>query len=269
MSVFDAFLLAILQGVTEFLPISSSGHLVIAQSLLNIHSEALIGFDVYVHFGTLISVLIIFWNDVRAMFVHFFTSVMKRNIIDEYKSSDPFRHSICVLVGTLPAVFVGLLFRHQLEELFHDPKLVSVNLVITGLILFLTRLARSKEDRKVTLVVAFLIGLAQAVAVMPGISRSGTTIAMGLFLGLTPALSARFSFLLSIPVIAGAAILELKNISYYSAELGLLPIIVGFVVSIMSGYVAIRFLLQVLKRGKFSYFAFYCLIVGIIGILYV
>ncbi|MBP8975253.1 MAG: undecaprenyl-diphosphate phosphatase [Bacteroidetes bacterium] len=269
LSIVDAILLAVLQGITEFLPISSSGHLVIAQSLLNIHSQAIMGFDVYLHFGTLISLLIVFWRDVQNMALSLTHSFSKENLKGRYQSDDSFRMVVNVLIGCVPAGVIGVLFNHQIEAVFHDPKMVAVNLVITGLILFLTRLSKPNENRKIGIGIALVIGLAQAVAILPGISRSGSTIAMGLFLGLMPVLAARFSFLLSIPVIAGAALLEAKNIFHYASELGLLPILIGIAVSAVSGYIAIKFLMKVMERGKFSLFAFYCLIVGVLAILFI
>lgn len=268
MSVLDAFVLAVVQGLTEFLPVSSSGHLVLVQSFLDIQSPAVMGFDVYVHFGTLVSLLVLFWNDVRIMVLDTFRTLTRGKIPEDYRTSESFRTAVAVLVGTVPAGVVGVLFRHQIEDFFQDPKMVAVNLVLTGLLLFLTRLASAKDDRRVGLAIGFLIGIAQAIAILPGISRSGSTIAMGMFLGLTPVLAARFSFLLSVPVIAGAAILETKNIFYYAAELGVLPIVVGVVVAALSGAFAIKVLLKIVHRGKFSAFAFYCLVAGIIGILY-
>jgi len=269
LSIVDAILLAVLQGITEFLPISSSGHLVIAQSLLNIHSQAIMSFDVYLHFGTLISLLVVFWRDVRDMALSLTHSFSKENLKGRYQSDDSFRMVVNVLIGCIPAGVIGVLFNHQIEAIFQDPKMVAVNLVITGLILFLTRLSKPEENRKIGIGFALVIGLAQAVAILPGISRSGSTIAMGLFLGLMPVLAARYSFLLSIPVIAGAALLETKNIFYYASALGFLPILTGIAMSAVSGYIAIKLLMKVMERGKFSLFAFYCLIVGALAILFV
>ncbi|MCX7984711.1 MAG: undecaprenyl-diphosphate phosphatase [Bacteroidetes bacterium] len=267
MSIIDAIVLALVQGVTEFLPISSSGHLVILQSLLNLQSKALVGFDVYVHFGTLLSLLFVYRNDVINLVRGTVKSLMTMKVKEMNASSQSFHEALAIVVGCVPAGVIGVVLREEVEYVFQDPKMVAVNLVITGLILFLTRLAQFKEHRKLTLVHAFFIGVAQAVAILPGISRSGMTIAMGLFLGLSPICAARFSFLLSIPIIAGAAILETKHITQYALELGLFPIVIGVSVAALSGYWAIRFLLRIVQRGKFNLFAFYCLVVGSIALI--
>lgn len=267
MSVLEAFILALVQGITEFLPVSSSGHLVFVQSLFKLQSTALVGFDVYVHFGTLLSLFLVYWRDVWAMVQETLRPMKTLKFREAYRTSEPLRLGIALIVGCIPAGVLGILLRDEIEHVFNDPKMVAVNLVLTGLVLFLTRLSRPKEGRTITLWVALSIGFAQAIAVLPGISRSGMTIAMGLFLGITPVLAARFSFLLSIPVIAGATLLEARHISHYASELGILPIATGVVVAALSGYVAIRFLLSVVQRGKFSVFAFYCLLVGSVAIL--
>ena len=208
MSLFHAVLLAILQGFTEFLPVSSSGHLVLAQELLNLHESQMIIFDVFVHFGTLISVVFVFWKDILEILRSFVKAFGTLKLKEEYKKTEHFRLGVAIIIGSIPAGFVGLLYRHQIEAAFTDPKLVAMNLVITGLILFLTRLSKPVHGKKVGLVSAFIIGLAQAVAILPGISRSGSTMSTALYLKTSPVQAARFSFLLSVPVIAGASLLE-------------------------------------------------------------
>ncbi|MEK6755144.1 MAG: undecaprenyl-diphosphate phosphatase, partial [Bacteroidota bacterium] len=143
------------------------------------------------------------------------------------------------------------------------------NLVITGLILFLTRLPRPTEGKKVGIVSGFVVGIAQAVAILPGISRSGLTMSTALYLKLSPLLAARFSFLLSIPVIAGAALLETKNVFRHGMETGFAPLALGIVSAAITGYIAIKILLSVMERGKFSWFAFYCLAIGVAGIVFI
>jgi undecaprenyl-diphosphatase len=269
LSVIDAVLLAILQGFTEFLPVSSSGHLVLMQELLNLHDPQMIIFDVFVHFGTLISVVFVFWKDLLEIlrsFVKVFTA-MKLKI--ECEKTEHYRLGIAIIIGTIPAGIIGLLYRHQIEAAFTDPKLVAMNLVITGLILFLTRLAKPVEGKKVGLLTAFIIGLAQAVAILPGISRSGSTMSTALYLKISPMLAARFSFLLSVPVIAGAALLESYKLFKYGNALGTMPFLVGTVVSAIAGYFAIKVLLKIIEKGKFSWFSFYCLAIGILGILFI
>ena len=269
MSLFHAVLLAILQGFTEFLPVSSSGHLVLAQDLLNLQAPQMIIFDVFVHFGTLISVVFVFWKDILEILRSFVTAFGTMKLKEEYKKTEYFRLGVTIIIGSIPAGFIGLLYRHQIEAAFTDPKLVAMNLVITGLILFLTRLSKPVKGKKVGLVSAFIIGLAQAVAILPGISRSGSTMSTALYLKTSPIQAARFSFLLSVPVIAGASLLEGYRLFKYGNTLGTMPLLVGVAVSAIAGYFAIKVLLKIMEKGKFSWFSFYCLTIGILGILFI
>jgi len=269
LSIINAVLLAILQGITEFLPVSSSGHLVLAQELLNLHDPQMIIFDVFVHFGTLISVVFVFWKDILEILRAFIKAFTTMKLKEEYNKTGYFRLGVAIIIGSIPAGIVGLLYRHQIEAAFTDPKLVAMNLVITGLILFLTRLPKPVEGKKIGLVSAFIIGLAQAVAILPGISRSGSTMSTALYLKTSPVQAARFSFLLSVPVIAGAALLEGYELFKHSNALGTTTLLVGTVVSAIAGYFAIKVLLKIMEKGKFSWFSFYCLTIGILGILFI
>jgi len=269
LSILNAVLLAVFQGFTEFLPVSSSGHLVLMQELLNLHDPQLIIFDVFVHFGTLMSVVFVFWNDILKMVRSFIKAFSTMNLKEEYKKTEHFRLGVAIIVGSIPAGIIGLLYRRQIEDAFTDPKLVAMNLVITGLILFLTRLPKPVPGKKVGFVSAFMIGLAQTVAILPGISRSGSTMSTALYLRISPVQAARFSFLLSVPVIAGASLLEGYTIYKYGTTIGLAPLFIGTVVSAISGYLAIKVLFKVMEKGKFSWFSVYCLIIGVLGILFI
>ncbi len=269
MSVFDAVLLAVLQGLTEFLPVSSSGHLVLAQQLLNLHNPQLVLFDVYVHFGTLISVVIVFWNDIIGILRSFFKAFKTFKVKEEHKKTEYFHLGIAIVIGSIPAGIIGLAFHRQIEEIFTDPKFVAMNIVITGLILFLTRLARPIKGKRVSILSSIIIGLAQVVAILPGISRSGLTMSTALFLKTSPVQAARFSFLLSIPVIAGATLLETYKLIALGTTIGLLQIIIGIAVSAIVGYVGIKLLLRIMEKGKFSWFSLYCLVIGIFGIFFI
>ena len=269
LSVLQAVLLAILQGLTEFLPVSSSGHLVLAQELLNLHGPQMMIFDVFAHFGTLISVVFVFWTDVLKIVRSFIQAFTSMKLKEEYKKTEHFRLGVAIIIGSVPAGIIGLLYRHQIEEAFTDPKLVAMNLVITGLILFLTRLPKPVPGKKIGIVSAFFIGLAQAVAIFPGISRSGSTMSTALYLRISPIQAARFSFLLSVPVIAGAALLEGYKLIKDGNTFGVMPLFVGTVVSAIAGYFAIKVLFKIMEKGKFSWFSFYCLILGILGILFI
>jgi undecaprenyl-diphosphatase len=269
LSILQAVLLAILQGFTEFLPVSSSGHLVLAQELLNLHDPNMMIFDVFVHFGTLISVVFVFWTDILKIVRSFIKAFATMKLKEEYQKTEHFRLGVAIIIGSVPAGIIGLLYRHQIEESFTDPKLVAMNLVITGLILFLTRLPKAVPGKKIGIVSAFFIGLAQAVAILPGISRSGSTMSTALYLRISPIQAARFSFLLSVPVIAGAALLEGYYLCKDGNTLGIMPLFVGTVESANAGYYDIKVLLKIMEKGKFSWFSFYCLMIGILGILFI
>lgn len=269
MSVFDALVLAVLQGFTEFLPVSSSGHLVLAQQLLNIQGTKMLAFDVFVHFGTLISVVVLFWKDIIEIIRSFITALTISKLKEEYRKTEHFRLGVAIIVGSIPAAILGLAFHDQVAEAFTDPKLVAMNLVITGLILFLTRLAKPVEGKKIGIVSAFIIGIAQAIAILPGISRSGSTMSTAMYLKHSPVQAARFSFLLSVPVIAGAALIETRHIFKYGTSIGTLPFIVGTLVAALTGYFAIKVLLRIMEKGKFSWFSFYCLAIGVLGIIFI
>jgi len=266
LSVLDAVLLAVLQGLTEFLPVSSSGHLVLAQQLLNLHNPQIVSFDVYVHFGTLISVVVFFWNDIIEILRSFFKALKTFKAKEEYKKTEYFHLGIAIIVGSIPAGVIGLAFHRQIEEIFTDPKFVAMNIVITGLILFLTRLAKPVKGKKVGILSSIIIGIAQMVAILPGISRSGSTMSAALFLKISPVQAARFSFLLSIPVIAGATLLKTYELIANGTTIGYLQIIIGIAVSAIAGYIAIKLLLHIMEKGKFSWFSLYCLVIGIFGI---
>jgi undecaprenyl-diphosphatase len=268
-SVLDAVILAIVQGLTEFLPVSSSGHLVLGQHFLGITDPQVLSFDIFVHFGTLLSVIVYYRSDLSGMATAGWRAIRTMRIKEVYDSSELFRTAIAIVIASIPAGVIGLLFRKQIEDAFADPKLVAVNLVITGLILFLTRLAKPKEGKPIGPVVAFIIGIAQSVAILPGISRSGSTISTGMYLRIPAASAARFSFLMSLPVVAGATLLESRH--YISGELTIpfLPTVVGTIVAAFVGYAAITLLVKIVQRGSFSLFAFYCLLLGIFGIMFI
>jgi undecaprenyl-diphosphatase len=269
MTSLQAIILGLLQGLTEFLPVSSSGHLVLGQHLLHVQNPEVFSFDVYVHLGTLISVCVILWKDVLEIIGATWKGLVSLKFKEAYQTSEHVRLGVAILIGTIPAAVIGLKYHKQIEEAFADPKLVAVNLVITGLLLFLTRLSRPAEGKKMGIFSGLIIGIAQAFAILPGISRSGSTMSTAIYLKFSPVLAARFSFLLSIPVIAGAALIELKDIAKQGTELGLGPILLGTVAAAVSGYFAIKLLLRVMERGRFSWFAFYCLALGVVGILFI
>ncbi len=267
MTYLESFILGIVQGLTEFLPISSSGHLVIFQKLFGISSDN-ISFEIFVHFGTLLSVVAVYYLDLWKMIKSFIRGITHKGLGDTFKKDSYFRLTLFVIVGTIPAVFTGLFLKDFFISIFHNVGLVGITLIVTGLILLSTGFVKS-EGKSLSFGKALLIGVAQMFAILPGISRSGFTISTGLFLGVSRVESARFSFLLAVPAILGAMVLQIRD--FFSMEtigikLGVL--LVGLVVSFIVGYVAIRFLLRVLQSGKFIWFAPYCFLAGLFVLVF-
>ncbi len=256
MDLWDSFLLGLIQGITEFLPISSSGHLVLAQALLGIESDHGITFEVVVHFGSLCSILFFYREDVAELVRGGFS--LLRNPL---KPGPKEEMVLFVLLSMIPALLIGLLLKDQVEAVFDSPVWVCCMLLITGAILFSTRFA-PHGTRRLSARSALGMGLAQAVAILPGISRSGSTIAAGQHLGLSREESARFSFLMVIPVIAGAMVLELKDLGGATSAHSWSVLAVGFFTSALSGYFALRFLIHLIRRRGIQMFAWYCWLVG-------
>ena len=255
MSYFDAILLGIIQGLTEFLPISSSGHLVLTQEILGVKQPG-ISFELILHLGTLLAVLVYF----RRQLVALIRSIFDSNLMQE-RSMIMF-----IIAGTIPAVIVGLFFKDYFEQAFGSPAFTWAMLIVTGLILFATKLVK-KGDRQVTLLAAIIMGIGQALAILPGISRSGSTIATGMLFGVKPSDAAEFSFLLAIPAILGAVVLKIDDLlAIDTALIG--QYVVGTIFSFIFGLAAVSMLLAVIKRGKLEYFAYYCVAVGAVGLYF-
>lgn len=272
MSLLSSILLGVIQGVAEFLPISSSGHLAIAEHLLGMSGASDIPefFDVLLHLGTLVAVFVAYWDDVRDMVVEFFCGVR-----DLARGSTPTpvpparRMILLIIVGTLPLLVV-LPIKDLVEGLADNMYFVATALLVTGCLLFASDRVKKgrKTEKSATMVDVLLVGVAQAVATCPGISRSGTTITAGCFRGFDRKFAVRFSFLLSIPAILGANILSLKD----AVEAGIIwadvPVyLVGVVVSAVVGYACIRLLKMIADRGKFGAFAYYCWAVGVLTLI--
>jgi len=253
MSYFDAILLGIVQGLTEFLPVSSSGHLVLVQELLGV-KQAGVAFELLAHLGTLVAVLIYFRRTIWRLVL----AALGKG------SRDDRRMVLWLIVGTVPAGVAGYLLQDFFKQAFSNPLVTSCMLFVTGVILLGTRFVR-RGDRPISFVSALVMGIGQAVAIMPGISRSGATIASGLFAGVRPSQAAEFSFLLSIPAIAGATLLEAPEILSVSSEL-MAPYLLGSLFSLVFGLVAVYVVLETIKRGKFDYFAYYCFAAGALGV---
>ncbi|MBM4235989.1 MAG: undecaprenyl-diphosphate phosphatase [Firmicutes bacterium] len=257
MNLFDAALLGLIQGLTEFLPVSSSGHLVLFQDLLGLNEPG-VTLEVLLHFGTLLAVFFVFGKDFIALFKFF---------RDEYQ-----RHFLILLIlGVLVTGILGLLFEPYIELLFSSTLVVGFMLLITGLINTLIKIIPhgQKNIADMKLLDALLIGLWQAFAIIPGISRSGTTILTALWRGLDRDAAVRFSFMLSAPVIFGATLIEARELITTGLErVMLFNYLTGTFVALVSGVFAIKFLVRILSGNKFHYFAYYCWVIGLIVIIF-
>ncbi len=264
MTTVQAIILGIVQGLTEFLPVSSSGHLVLFSQLFNVQESSLV-FEVMVHVGTLLAVLVVFRAEVWSLIAAFFKLLHKPGDAKRLVNDDPgCRLLLAIVLGTIPAVVVALVLKEQIEQLFSNSLFVGFMLILTGTILYVTERheVTTKEMSKMSVKDAIIIGCGQAVAIIPGISRSGTTIAVGLFRGLDRESAARFSFLLAIPTILGALVLSLKNLFSGTGAMGTGVLAAGFVAAALTGYVAIQFLLDMIKKGKLIWFSYYTWAIG-------
>lgn len=271
MHLLNAFLLGIVQGVAEFLPISSSGHLSIAQNLLNLGVEGTddVFFDVLLHLGTLVAVFAAYWEDIRDMILEFFHMIGDVAHGTVPRSVPPARRLILlIIVGTLP-LFVILPFRHMVEALYSNTFFVGGALLVTGLLLFACDRIRKgrKTEKSATLLDVLVVGAGQAIATCPGISRSGMTISMGCFRGMERRFAVRFAFLLSIPAVLGANILQIGDVVETGIDVKLLPAyLLGVAAAAVSGYLSIRLVRMVASQGRFGIFAYYCWAAGAVTI---
>ena len=271
MTLLSSILLGLIQGVAEFLPISSSGHLAIAENLLNMSgaSEVPEFFDVQLHLGTLLAVFVAYWGDIYDMVVEFFSGVR-----DLARRSTPIpvppasRMILLIIVGTLP-LFAVLPTKDLVEGLANNMYFVGGALIVTGCLLFASDRVRKgrKSERTATLLDVLLVGVAQAIATCPGISRSGTTITAGCLLGFDRKFAVRYSFLMSIPAILGANILSIGDALETVVWADVPVYLAGVLVSAVVGYACIRLLKMIAEKGKFGFFAYYCWAVGILTIV--
>jgi undecaprenyl-diphosphatase len=250
--------LGLVQGLTEFLPISSSGHLVLAEALIGVRLPGLF-VEIMLHVATLFAVFLVYWRRIA-------------NLLQGALKGDraTWRYLALLAVATIPAGLIGLLFKDYFEATFHGLVSLGVEFLVTGLILWSTRWLGRKEtgSSEPSVPGAVVIGCGQAFAILPAVSRSGCTVAAALWAGMDPVKAGEFSFLLAIPVIAGAAVLEVPKLSANATIVGTGPLILSFLASMISGVVAIRWLLVLLRRGTFYRFAPYCWAVGIATIIW-
>ena len=272
MTYLKAFLLGLVQGVAEFLPISSSGHLAIARNLLNMEGAGDIPefFDVLLHLGTLIAVFIAYWSDIKDMVVEFFRGIRDLAHRTTPTPVPPARRMILlVIVGTLP-LFAILGIKDWIESLSSNLYVVGGALIVTGCLLFASDRVRKgrKNEHSARMTDALIVGAAQALATCPGLSRSGTTISVGCFLGFERKFAVRYSFIMSIPAVLGANILSLKDALGGEVIWKNVPVyLLGVLVAAVVGYACIRLLKMIAAKGKFGAFAYYCWAVGLLTVI--
>ncbi len=260
MTWFEALILGLVQGLTEFLPVSSSGHLEIGKVLLNVEVKESLTFTVLVHFATVLSTITVFRKEIKNLSIGLF----------QFKWNEETKYVSKILVSMIPVLIVGILFREEVESLFSgNLRLVGGALLLTALLLISTQLVKPGK-KKIPFLDALLMGIAQAIATVPGISRSGATIATGLLLKNERSDVAKFSFLMVLIPIIGAALLDILSMSSSPSETGIATgsLIIGFLAAYLSGYLACTWMINLVKKGKLYWFAIYCAIVGIVSIIF-
>lgn len=258
MSILEAIIMGVVQGLTEFLPVSSSGHLEIANVILGIETEENLAFTTVVHGGTVLSTIVVFWKELGRILKGFFG----------FKPGPEFNFGVNILVSLLPILFVGIFFKDQIEQLFTgNLLLVGCMLIVTAILLTFSQKAKRRE-RTITMKDAFIIGIAQALAVIPGLSRSGSTISTGLLLGVKREEVASFSFLMVLIPIIGMNLLEIIGGDFSASSIGTAPLLAGFLASFITGTVACKWMISLVKKGSLIWFAVYCFIVGAVAIGY-
>lgn len=260
MSIIEAIILGLIQGLTEFLPVSSSGHLELAKVFFGdgLVPEESLTFTVVLHFATALSTIVIFKKEIAEILKGLF----------QFKWNEEMQFSLKIIASMVPAVVVGLLFEKQLESFFGGKiLLVGVMLLVTAALLLFADKAKS-TDKDVSFKNAIIIGVSQAIAMLPGISRSGATISTSVLLGIDRTKSARFSFLMVVPLIFGKVAKDLMGggISFQSSEI--VPLTAGFIAAFVSGLLACKWMIALVKKSKLSYFSIYCVVVGIMAIAY-
>ena len=260
MTIIESIILGAVQGLTEFLPVSSSGHLQIAKALLGVEIEENLVFDVTLHAATVLSTIVIFWAEIKRLLIGLFS----RHFNQEQA------YILKLIISMIPIGIVGFAFKDHINAMLESPyilTIVGVMLLLTAALLAFAYYARPRQKEDISYRDAFLIGLSQAVAAMPGLSRSGTTIATGILLGNKKTIVAQFSFLMVLAPILGEMLLEVIGGDMVFNTIGTLPLICGFLSSFIVGCLACKFMINIVQRGKLIWFAAYCAIVGIIAIV--
>ncbi len=259
----QALILGVVQGLTEYLPVSSSGHLTIISNFFGIDGADNLEFTVAVHVATVLSTLVILWKEIDWILMGLF----------KFKMNDETKYALNILVSMIPVGIVGVFFKDKVEEAFGAGLLiVGVMLIVTSVLLIFSYYAKPRTKEHISLRDAFIIGVAQACAVLPGLSRSGSTIATGLMLGDKKEKLAQFSFLMVIPPILGEALLDvlkaLKGEETFGGNVEFFPLAIGFIAAFLSGCFACKLMINVVKKGKLVYFGIYCAIVGAAVLIY-
>ena len=261
MNWFEAIILGIIQGLTEFLPVSSSGHLAITGTLFGLTGKENLAFAVVVHAATVLSAICVLWHEIAGLFKGFFS----------FKWNTETQMVCKILLSMIPVLIVGLFFKKYVEMMFDDSLLlIGLMLWLTAALLIVSHRFKPKEKSELSFKDACLIGVAQACAVMPGLSRSGSTIATGLLLGNNKETVAKFSFLMVIIPILGEAILDLQKGHFSMESLGISPLVLlgGFFAAFITGTLACRMMIQLVKNSKLIYFAYYCIAIGLFTVIY-
>lgn len=261
MNWIEALVLGLIQGLTEYLPVSSSGHLAIGAHLFGINGEDNLTFTIMVHVATVLSTLVILWKEIDWILKGLF----------KFQMNEETKYALNIVISMIPVGIVGVFFKDQVEEIFGSGLLiVGCMLIVTALLLTFSYFAKPRQKENISPLHAFIIGLGQALAVLPGLSRSGTTIATGLLLGDKKEKMAQFSFLMVIPPILGEALLDLlKGLKGEEALDGIdaFPMLVGFIAAFVSGCLACKWMINIVKKGKLVYFGIYCAIAGAVTII--
>ncbi|MCR5746716.1 MAG: undecaprenyl-diphosphate phosphatase [Lachnospiraceae bacterium] len=275
MNIFQAIILGVIQGLTEFFPVSSSGHLAIVQNLLHVNTDAGMLFDVLLHVGTLIAIFLVFWRDIAKLLIEFVGIIA--DFFRRFKDPDLIvlssayrKFVLLIIVSTIPTAILGFVGRHFVSYAATTLIIPGIGLIITSILLFIAdRIGDGRKGiKQISYLNAFEIGMAQGVATIPGISRSGATISMCLMLGIKKETAVKYSFIMSIPAVLGATVLEIKDAAGVTLTVGtVLSYIVGMIVAAVVGYFAIRFMIGVVRKKRYIYFSIYCFILGLIAII--
>lgn len=273
MSYIEAIILGLVQGLGEFLPISSSGHLALLQNLFGIEGEQILFFAVMLHLGTLVSVFICYWKDICELVVELFVTIKDLCTGKGLQLQErPVRKlGVMIIVATIPTAVIGILFNDMFESFYGSFVAIGIGFLFTGIIMFLAERMGSakKEIGEMGFGTAVLVGVMQGIAICPGVSRSGSTLVGGLATGLKREFAVRFAFLISIPSILGSVVLEVPDALEQGIDAALLgPIAAGMIVAAISGYAAIKGMIKLVSKGKLSYFSYYVWALGAFTVIY-